>query len=75
MLQNMGIYNFTQIMDIPGTRREASWFVHSGMDAMKGMEKITRMHANKILNYFTDRITNAEVGGTNSKIALIEKMA
>ena len=52
-----------------------SWIVHSGIDAMKIVAKMMRMHIDKILNYFTHRITNAKAEGINSKIALIEKMA
>ena len=42
---------------------------------MKIVAKMMRMHIDKILNYFTHRITNAKPEGINSKIALIEKMA
>ena len=52
-----------------------SWIVHSSMDAMKKVARMMRMHIDKILNYFTHRITNAKAEGINSKIALIEKMA
>ena len=52
-----------------------SWIVHSSIDAMKIVAKMMRMHIDKILNYFTHRITNAKAEGINSKIALIEKMA
>ena len=45
------------------------------MDAMKGVERMMRMQIDKILNYFTHRITNAKAERINSKIALIEKMA
>ena len=52
-----------------------SWIVHSSIDAMKIVAKMMRVHIDKILNYFTHRITNAKAEGINSKIALIEKMA
>ena len=34
-----------------------------------------KIHLEKIMNYFVNRITNARAEGINSKIALIEKMA
>ena len=52
-----------------------SWVAHSSIDAMKIVAKMMRVHIDKILNYFTHRITNAKAEGINSKIALIEKMA
>lgn len=56
-------------------KRWHSWIVHSSIDAMKIVAKMMRVHIDKILNYFTHRITNAKAEGINSKIALIEKMA
>ena len=50
-----------------------SWLIHSSIDAMKLVARM-RMHKDKILNYFTHRITNARAERINSKIALIEKM-
>jgi transposase len=38
--------------------------VHSGIDAMKKVARTMRMHIDKILNYFTHRITNAKAGGS-----------
>ena len=52
-----------------------SWVIHSSIDAMKDTARMMKVHIEKILNYFTHRITNARAKGINSKIALIEKMA
>ncbi len=42
---------------------------------MKDVARLMKVHLERILNYFTHRITNARAEGINSKIALIEKMA
>ncbi len=52
-----------------------SWVIHSSIDAMKDVARMMKTHIDRILNYFTHRITNARAEGINSKIALIEKMA
>ena len=52
-----------------------NWVIHSSIDAMKDVARLTKAHLENILNYFTHKITNARVEGFNSKIALIEKMA
>ena len=52
-----------------------SWVIHSSVDAMKDVARLMKVHLERILNYFTHRITNARAEGINSKIALIEKMA
>ncbi len=52
-----------------------NWIIHSSIDAMKDAARMMKVHIDRILNYFTHRITNARAEGINSKIALIEKMA
>ena len=42
---------------------------------MKDIARMMKLHLEKIMNYFTHRITNARAEWINSKIALIEKMA
>ena len=44
-------------------------------DSLKDVARLMKVHLERILNYFTHRITNARAEGINSKIALIEKMA
>ena len=39
------------------------------------VNKFMKVHLERILNYFTSRVTNARAEGINSKIALIGKMA
>ncbi|OWP56592.1 MAG: hypothetical protein B2I17_04650 [Thermoplasmatales archaeon B_DKE] len=52
-----------------------NWVIHSSIDAMKDVARMMKVHLDRILNYFTHRITNARAEGINSKIALIQKMA
>ncbi|MHB1889021.1 MAG: transposase [Thermoplasmataceae archaeon] len=48
--------------------------MHSFVDDMKDIARMMKVHIDCILNYFTDRTTNAKIEGINSKFALIEKI-
>ena len=52
-----------------------TWAMRSIADAMKDAASKMKLHLEKIMIYFTHRITNARAEGINSKIALIEKIA